>query len=113
MKKFVVIYHAPDSFNKQSKKQSTKNMENGMQAWMAWANRIGNGLVDWGTPLANGQRLNKTGSATPSKKNVVGYSIIQAENMNQAKKMLKDHPHLKWAAGCEIEVHESMPMPGS
>ncbi len=31
--------------------------------------------------------------------------------MVAAKKLLDGHPHLEWDAGCEIEVHESMPMP--
>ena len=35
----------------------------------------------------------------------------QAENMEAAKAMLMGHPHLQWAAGCEIEVHEAMPLP--
>jgi len=34
------------------------------------------------------------------------------ENMEKAVEMLKGHPHLEWADGCEIEVHKSMPMPG-
>jgi len=44
----------------------------------------------------------------PSTKNVVGYSILQAENIERAVKMLKDHPHLNMDDSCSIEVHESM-----
>jgi hypothetical protein len=54
--------------------------------------------------------LSESGSS-PSESNVVGYSILQAENMEAAKEMLKGHPHLGWADGCSIEVHESLPMP--
>jgi len=43
----------------------------------------------------------------------MGYSILQAENMDEAKELLQGHPHLDWNAACEIEVHESLPMPGS
>jgi hypothetical protein len=82
-----------------------------MEQWMAWAKRCGKGLVDMGSPLGNGQKLSKSGSS-PSKNNVVGYSVLQANSMKEAKEMLKNHPHMAWASGCEIEVHESMPLPG-
>jgi hypothetical protein len=32
--------------------------------------------------------------------------------MDAAVAMLQGHPHLDWATGCEIEVHEAMPVPG-
>jgi hypothetical protein len=85
-------------------------MAEGMKPWMAWAEGCGDSLVDLGTPLAGGQRLSKSG-ASPSDKGVVGYSILEAENMEAAQVLLDGHPHLEWAAGCEIEVHESMPLP--
>jgi len=83
----------------------------GMKAWMAWAQKCGDQLVDLGSPLANGQALTPAGS-TASTKEVAGYSILQAENMKAAKALLKGHPHLGWNAACSIEVYETMPIPG-
>ena len=77
---------------------------------MAWAAKCGDGLVDLGTPLGGGQKLSKSGSS-PSDKSVIGYSILQAEDIEGAKALLAGHPHLEWTDGCEIEVHESMPLP--
>ncbi|MBI4173904.1 MAG: hypothetical protein HY519_04245 [Candidatus Aenigmarchaeota archaeon] len=111
MKKYIVIYHAPEGAAKQMENATPEQMQEGMKPWMEWAEKCGSGLVDLGTPLANGQKLTPQGS-TPSKRSVVGYSILQAENMEKAKAMLKGHPHLAWAAGCEIEVHEALPLPG-
>jgi len=110
MKKFIVIYHASASAMEQMKDSSPEDMKKGMEQWWAWAEKCGSGLVDIGTPLAGGQKLTESGSS-PSDKNVVGYSILQAEDMEGAKALLNGHPHLGWAAGCEIEVHESMPLP--
>ena len=110
MKKFIVIYHAPAAF-KQMKNASKEEMKKSMESWMAWAKKCGSKLLDLGAPLGNGQKLSKS-SSTPSKRDVVGYSILQANSMDEAKEMLKEHPHFAWAAGCEIEVHESLPMPG-
>ena len=110
MKKFVVIYHAPMSAVEAMASASPAEMEEGMKPWMDWAARSGDGLVDLGTPLAGGQKLSKTGSSS-SERSVTGYSILQADDMDGAKALLQGHPHLEWAAGCEIEVHESMPLP--
>ena len=110
MKKFIVIYHAPASFAEQAAQASSEDMQKGMEQWMAWAAKTGDALVDFGTPLAGGQRLSKSGNS-PSDKGVAGYSILQAEDMQGATALLEGHPHLEWGAGCEIEVHESMPPP--
>ena len=111
MTKFIVVYHAPASALEQMADATPEQMQEGMKPWMEWAAKCGEGLVDLGTPLAGGQKLSKSGSST-SEKSVVGYSILQAENMEGAKALLQGHPHLEWAAGCEIDVHESMPVPG-
>ncbi|MEK7542554.1 MAG: hypothetical protein AAB524_02535 [Patescibacteria group bacterium] len=111
MKKFIVLYYAPASAAEQMKNASPEEMQKGMEPWMAWAKKCGSALVDLGTPLGNGQRLSKSGGSSPSQSNIVGYSILQAENMEGAKALLQDHPHLHWAEGCEIEVHESLPLP--
>ena len=112
MKKFVVIYHAPVDAMQQTANQSKEDQAKGMEAWMTWAKNCGDKLVDLGTPLMNGQHLSPGGKSVVSNKNVAGYSILQAENMDEAKSLLKGHPHLAWNAECSIEVHEAMPLPG-
>ena len=110
MSTFVVLYHAPAEAMEQMKDASPEEMQKGMEPWMAWAERCGSGLVDLGAPLGNGQKLTKSGSS-PSGRDVAGYSVLQAEDMESAKKMLEGHPHLEWTGGCEIEIHEAMPFP--
>ena len=110
MKKFIVVYYASVEAMEKMKDSSPEEMKKGMEPWMAWAAKTGDGLVDLGTPLMGGQKVSKSGSS-PSDKNVMGYSILQAEDMQGAQALLEGHPHLEWASGCEIEVHESMPMP--
>lgn len=109
MKKYIVLYHAPASFKKKMKNCSSEEHREMEKEWMHWMKKCGEGLVDMGAPLGGGMKITKKGSE-PSRENVVGYSILKAENMRAAKKMLKNHPHLKWANSCDIEVHESMPM---
>ena len=88
-----------------------EEMKKGMEPWVAWAARCGDKLVDMGTPLAGGQRLLPDGATDASSREVCGYSVLQAEDMEEARALLQDHPHLGWTGGCEIEVHESMPLP--
>jgi hypothetical protein len=110
MKKFIVTYHAPVGAMEMMKNATPEQMKEGMEPWMAWAQKCGSGLVDLGTPLGNSQNVTSSGSS-PSGGDVAGYSVLQAENMAVAVEMLKSHPHLGWTDGCKIEVHEAMPLP--
>lgn len=112
MKKFIVLYHAPIDAMKQTAKASPEEQAKGMEGWMKWAQKCGDKLVDMGAPLINGQQLSPDGKSKSSDKSVVGYSVLQAGNIEEAKALLTGHPHLGWNAECAIEVHETMPLPG-
>lgn len=111
MKKYIVLYHAPTGAVEKMATATPSDAQKGMEPWMQWANMCGDKLLDMGTPLGMSQKVTKKG-AVPSKSTVVGYSILQADGMDQAIEMLKNHPHLEWMDACEVEVHESMPLPG-
>jgi hypothetical protein len=112
MKKFIVLYHAPMNAVMQTANTTPEEQAKGMEGWMQWAQKCGDKLVDLGAPLMNGVELLPGGKSKNSSKNVTGYSILQADNMEEAKKLLQGHPHLGWNAECSIEVHETMPLPG-
>jgi hypothetical protein len=113
MKKYLVIYHVPASAMAQTAQATPEQQAKGMEMWMNWAKRCGDNLLMIGSPLVNGQSVAPTGNVTPSTKNVSGYSIVQAENMEGALKMMDGHPHLMgWHQEATIEVHEAMPIPG-
>ncbi len=112
MKKFIVTYHAPAEATAQMADPTPEQMEEGMKPWIAWAEKCGDQLVDLGTPLMGGQLLRTDGSSSDSQREVTGYSILQANSMEEAKALMDDHPHLGWNKGCQIEIHESVPLPG-
>jgi len=112
MKKFIILYYAPMDALQQTASATPEDQDKGMDAWMQWAKKCGNKLVDLGSPLMNGLQLLPGGKSNPSNANIVGYSILQAEDMDHAQALLQGHPHLGWNAACSIEVHESMPLPG-
>ena len=111
MKKFIVIYHAPADAQMETSNQTPEEQAKGMEPWMTWAKNCGDKLVDLGTPLGNGQALTPGGSSA-STNDVAGYSVLQAKDMEEAKALLKGHPHLGWNAACSIEVFESLSIPG-
>ncbi len=113
MKKFIVTYQAPIDATWKTQESTPEEMEEGMKAWMAWAQKCGDKLVDMGTPLGNAITVGPGGSSASSESRIIGYSILQANNMEEARGLLKDHPHLDWNAECEIDVLESLAMPGS
>ena len=110
-KTFLVIYHAPASALKKMQSMSPEDLSQGMEKWMAWSKKCGGQLVDMGTPLTGGLKLDPSGE-TPSRRSVCGYSILKAASMAGAKKLLKGHPHYGYGKSCSIEVHEALPLPG-
>jgi len=106
MKSYLVTYHSGAAAEKKMAKSSAEEINAMMQKWMDWAKKCGKNLEEMGAPLQKGVNLNSKGKASPSSRKITGYSKLKAESMAGAKKLLKGHPHLTWASGCEIEVHE-------
>ena len=110
MKRFMVIYHAPAEAMAEMANVTPEQKEAGMKPWFEWKDRVGDHLIDFGAPLMGGTRLLPDGSTEMSNKEVSGYSILQAESIEQAKSLLSGHPHLACTGGCDIEVHECIQM---
>ncbi len=112
MKKFIVLYHVPASVmaERANMEVSEEQKAEGMKAWMDWKERSGDAIVDLGAPLMGGESLGNGGNWAPSNREVAGYSIVQASDKDQAKTFFKGHPHLHWAEGASLEIHEVAPM---
>ena len=109
--KILVLYYSPKSAVEAMSNIKPEDMEGGMKPWMDWAVKCGTGLLDMGTPLANAHKMSKDFHGE-SESRVTGYSILQAESWDKLKEMMDNHPHMMMGEGCEIEIHESMPLPG-
>jgi hypothetical protein len=110
MTKYVFIYHAPMT-PADATPPTPEEVDAVMGEWNTWAGRVGDGMVDFGTPLAGGVRVSPDGTSS-STREVAGYSIIEAESIDAALELAQSHPHLKMPGGCEIEVHEAQAIPG-
>ena len=110
MPKYVVLYVAPISASEQMENNDPEMAAASMQAWNDWSANAGSGVVDLGLPLSNGRKLTSH-STTDAGTDVAGYSILQADTMEEAERLLKSHPHLRMP-GAAIEVYESLQIPG-
>jgi len=110
MKKFLVLYKAPQSAFEQMKNSTPEQQKAGMDAWMAWGKKAAGAIVDMGSPLGKSLRVTKGGSS-PASNDLGGYSILQAESKEALAKTLEGHPHFMMPDGT-IEVVEMMPIPG-
>jgi hypothetical protein len=110
MKKFVVLYIAAQSAQAQMTQSSPEAAQEGMKAWMTWAEGAGDGIVDLGTPLGTGKDITASGTSETTT-GVAGYTILQADDLAGAEALLDGHPHLMMP-GASIQVYESLDMPG-
>jgi hypothetical protein len=110
MKRYLVLYHSPMSPREMMANATPQEAKAAMDAWMAWAQRSGDAIVDLGVPLEGGSRL-RGDVASASDGTVAGYSVVQADSLEAASALLADHPHLSTPGG-EIDVLEGLAMPG-
>jgi hypothetical protein len=110
MKKFLVLYKAPQSAFEQMMKSTPEQQKAGMDAWMAWSKKAGPQIVDMGAPLGKTVKVTPSGSS-PTANDLGGYSILQGESKEAVGETLKGHPHFMMPGGF-IEVVELMPIPG-
>ena len=108
MAKFMVLYRSPTPATEMMTQMTDEQRKAGMDMWMAWSGKVGGALADFGMPLGESRSVGS--DAAPSQ--VTGYSILEAGSLDEAMKLVDDHPHLQTPGGATIDVYEFLPMPG-
>jgi hypothetical protein len=108
MAKFMVLYRSPTPATEMMTQMTEEQRKAGMDMWMAWSEKVGTALADFGMPLGESRSV---GSDSRDSQ-VTGYSILEAGSLEEATKLVNDHPHLKTPGGATIDVYEFLPMPG-
>ena len=108
MTKFMVLYRSSTSARDQMASATPEQMKAGMEAWMQWAGKAGDAVVDLGAPLAPAAHV---GPGSSEAGEISGYSIMQAASAEALGGVLDGHPHLS-LPGNSIEVLEMLSMPG-
>lgn len=107
MAKYLVLYRSTATAGDQMG-ATPEQAQEGMALWMAWFEKTGKAVVDFGSPLDKSTLVGGKGdTGTP----IGGYSVLEADSQAAATKLLDGHPHLQ-APGAVIEVLEFLPMPG-
>jgi hypothetical protein len=107
MAKFMVLYRAPVSAQEQMANSTPDQVKAGMEAWMTWASKAGDAIIDLGSPLRPDSHL---GSGSNESRDIAGFSILQADSAEAVTEVLNGHPHLGW--GGSLDILEFLTMPG-
>jgi hypothetical protein len=97
MKKFVFLYYGAWPG------EPTREI---MDAWTAWFASIGENLVDGGNPLGPGREVTAGASTDLTEASpITGYSIVSADSMDDAEKLLVNCPIIDG-----VRIYEAMSM---
>jgi hypothetical protein len=107
MTKFMVLYRSEVSAREMMAAGTPEQAQAGMDAWMTWAGKAGEAIVDLGAPLGEAGHVGAEGAGGT---HITGFSILQAESADALTAILDGHPHL--AMGGSIEILEFLPVPG-
>lgn len=112
MKKYFVLYMASEGDFKRAMAEmptmTPEQMKASMDEWKTWMQSKG-GVVDMGAPLGRTMKVTP-GGVEPTRNQIGGYSIIEAESHEEAAKKMQDSPHFKMMPSGWIEVMEVMPV---
>ena len=113
MSKFMVLYQAPFNATNKMGASTPEQMKKGIAEWMVWKEKTEKtgASFEFGMPLDAKAHLEPDGTTSESRLQVSGYGVIEAESLETALKLLKDHPHLS-AQGASLEILAFVPMPG-
>jgi hypothetical protein len=111
VKRFMVVYNSSISAMEQMAGSTPEQRQEGMEAWMAWGQKAGDAIVDFGAPIQASARITPNGVGAGDSQ-ASGYSILQGNSADEINALIENHPHLKMP-GASIDVLELLPVPGS
>ena len=96
MNKFLVTYHGSGMLD------DPALMEQAKMAFGNWVAGAGDAIVDPGAPVQMMTQVAAEGATEPVQ--IGGYSIIQADSVEDAGAVLSSHPYV--ARGCTLQVNQ-------
>lgn len=97
MKNYIYTYHS---------NQTTQPAPEALTAWNSWFDTLGDALIDGGNPITGQKMLLKDGTIEKDSNDLIGYSIVKANSIDEAVEMAKNNP-LANAPGCAVRVYET------
>lgn len=106
MTSYLVLYRADTTAAERLQAMSPDEGAASMQKWMDWQSKAGDTVVDYGSPTQP-----VAGADEGSTTSIGGYSIMQADSLDELLEKLEYHPHKEM--GGRIEVLELLSVPGT
>ncbi|MEP0521423.1 MAG: hypothetical protein ABJO09_06000 [Hyphomicrobiales bacterium] len=104
MPKFIFAYHGG------GKPETPEAGAEMMEKWNAWLESLGAAAINPGNPVGMSKTVSASGVADNGGSNPLsGFSVIEADTIDNATAMAKNCPHLEMSNGT-IEVAEMMDM---
>jgi hypothetical protein len=88
--------------------ETPEAQEQTMQQWTAWGAELGDAVVDFGNPFGASRTVKPGGSADGTASALGGFSVIQADSLEQATALASGCPVLNY--GGTVEVYEALVM---
>jgi hypothetical protein len=106
MAKFIYLYRGPAPVPDRTPEQGAERAA----AFGAWMKKVGPALLDVGSPFGPSASVRGDGTEGPAG-DLIGYTIIEAENLAAAKTLTDGLPFLAGRDGtCAVEIFELLPM---
>ena len=88
--------------------ETPEAQEAAMQKWGAWFGTLGSAVIDGGNPFGPSTAVKAGGATAAATAALTGYSIIEADTIELAAKLVDGCPVLE--SGGTVEVYEALPM---
>jgi len=92
MKKFIALYYNTSGAHQPAPEMTDEQKAQVLAPWGEWQEKYGSRVVDLGAPILPAMASDNGDSWSPSKNFITGYSIVAAENLEEAEKMFQGHP---------------------
>lgn len=108
MKKFVFVYYGGKNPHDLDKEE----MKGIMDKWTKWFDSFKGQTADSGNPFGENREVTPEGvkPVAPDMWPAKGYSILNAENIDEVLEIAKKCPILEEGNGATVRVYEAMPM---
>jgi hypothetical protein len=99
MARFLVTYHS------ETMPHDPESMAKAREAFMAWAAKTGDALVDPGAPIQAMMTVSTDGRRDgPASGAPNGWSVLEAASLDEAAAMLGDHPFI--GRGGQLQINQ-------
>ncbi|MBL1220255.1 hypothetical protein JET18_05365 [Chryseobacterium sp. L7] len=93
MKKYLLLYRAANDAMEHPTEKTPQEQKEINDSWIAWVRKCGSQLTDPGQIFGRAFNITLDGFE-PVNSQIIGFSILQARDLEEAEELLHGNPHL-------------------